>query len=590
MEKEYALGKWDLSGLAPSHGSAMFEQRLEEIDGEVFCFEKKRSSLRNDISSKVLYDILHLYEEIVEDTSRIGHYAHLLFSSDTSNPKALSLVARIDNINAKIANRTMFLELWWKKGIDQKNAERLLKDAGNLENYLTRQRKLAKYTLTEPEEKIINIKDTTGVGFIHKLYDQYTERFVFHITLDGKRKQLKKPELTALFHSPDPKKRRGAYRSLLKVYRQNEDVLGELYRSVVMDWKNEAVDLRGYKSPISVRNILNDIPDEAVDTLLQVCRENRDVFQRYFRQKAKMLGMRRMSRYHIYAPIDTSEVSYSFSDGVKLVLNSIRDFSPKMALLAEKVLDETHLDSELRRGKRGGAFCATASPKITPFVLANYTGKQRDVFTLAHELGHAVHSQLAADKSILVQQAPLPLAELASVFSEMMLLDNLLETDSEEEKRRLIARELDGFYATIMRQAYFTIFERDAHDAFTKAATVSEVSDIYSRNLEEQFGKAVKVTEEFKHEWTYIPHFYHTPFYTYAYSFGNLLTVSLYQMYKKEGNKFVGEYINILSAGGSKNPESLLKEAGIDIRSEEGWQGGFDYIKERTQELERLNN
>jgi oligoendopeptidase F len=201
-----------------------------------------------------------------------------------------------------------------------------------------------------------------------------------------------------------------------------------------------------------------------------------------------------------------------------------------------------------------------------------------------------VHSQLAADKSILVQQAPLPLAELASVFSEMMLLDNLLETDSEEEKRRLIARELDGFYATIMRQAYFTIFERDAHDAFTKAATVSEVSDIYSRNLEEQFGKAVKVTEEFKHEWTYIPHFYHTPFYTYAYSFGNLLTVSLYQMYKKECNKFVGDYVNILSTGGSENPESLLKEAGIDIRSEEGWQGGFDYIKERTRELERLNN
>ena len=353
--------------------------------------------------------------------------------------------------------------------------------------------------------------------------------------------------------------------------------------------ENEAVDLRGYKSPISVRNVLNDIPDEAVDTLLQVCRENRDVFQRYFRQKARMLGMRRMSRYHIYAPIDTSEVSYSFSDGVKLVLNSIRDFSPKMALLAEKVLDENHLDSELRRGKRGGAFCATASPKITPFVLVNYTGNQRDVFALAHELGHAVHSQLAADKSILVQQAPLPLAELASVFSEMMLLDNLLETDSEEEKRRLIATELDGFYATIMRQAYFTIFERDAHDAFTKAATVSEVSDIYSRNLEEQFGKAVKVTEGFKHEWTYIPHFYHTPFYTYAYSFGNLLTVSLYEMYKKEGDKFVGEHINILSAGGSENPESLLKEAGIDIRSEEGWQSGFDYIKERTQELERLN-
>ncbi|MDH5687868.1 MAG: M3 family metallopeptidase, partial [Candidatus Bathyarchaeota archaeon] len=192
--------------------------------------------------------------------------------------------------------------------------------------------------------------------------------------------------------------------------------------------------------------------------------------------------------------------------------------------------------------------------------------------------------------SVLVQQAPLPLAELASVFSEMVLLDKLLERVTQEEKRRLIARELDGLYATIVRQAYFTVFEKDAHDLIAKGATISEVSDIYHENLEEQFGGAVKVTEEFKHEWTYIPHFYHTPFYTYAYSFGNLLTVSLYQRYKKEGGRFVGDYINILSAGGSRNPESLLRECGIDIKAEECWQSGFDYIEERTQELERLSN
>jgi len=587
---EYGLGRWDLSSLAPSHESPMFEQRLKEIDEEVSNFEKKRLSLKSDISSKAFYDILHLYEEIAEDASKIGHYAHLLFSSDTSEPKALSLVAGMDDLSAKIANRTMFLELWWKKAIDRKNAERLLENAGHLENYLSRQRKLAKYTLTEPEEKIINIKDTTGTGFIRKLYDQYTERFVFRITFDGKRRQLRKPELTALFHSPDPERRKGAYKSLLRVYSGNEDVLGELYRSVVLDWKNEAIDLRGYGSPISVRNILNDIPDEAVDTLLHVCRKNRDVFQRYFRQKAKMISIKKMSRYHIYAPIDASEVNYPFSDAVKLVLNSLESFSPRIALLARKVLDENHLDSELRRGKKGGAFCATASPRITPFVLVNYTGKQRDVFTLAHELGHAVHSQLASDESILVQQAPLPLAELASVFSEMILLDKLLERVSQQEKRTLIARELDELYATIMRQAYFTIFEKDAHDLFAKGATVSEVSDIYHENLEEQFGRAVKVTEEFRHEWTYIPHFYHTPFYTYAYSFGNLLTVSLYQTYKKEGTKFVGDFISILSAGGSRNPESLLRESGIDIRAEESWQRGFDYIEERTQELERLKS
>jgi len=427
----------------------------------------------------------------------------------------------------------------------------------------------------------------TGVGFIRKLYDQYTERFVFQITVDGKKKKFLKPQIVSLFHSPDPNKRRAAYRSLLKVYGANEDVLGEIYRTVVLDWKNEAVDLRGYDSPISVRNVLNDVSDETVETLLNVCRKNRTVFQRYFKAKAKLLGMKKMSRYHIYAPISAEEKEYPFPEAVKLVLNALKGFSPEIAELAEKVLRENHLDSQVRKGKRGGAFCATASPSITPFVLVNYTGKQSDVFTLAHELGHAVHSLLAADKSILVQHAPLPLAELASIFSEMVLTERLYETASREEKVYLIARQLDDMYATIMRQAYFTVFEKDAHKTIAEGATVNEVSDIYYRNLKEQFGTALWLPENFRYEWTYIPHFYHTPFYTYAYSFGNLLTVAVYQKYLKD-RTFVNQYIEILSAGGSENPEELLKKADINVKSEQFWQTGFDYIQKRTEELEKL--
>ncbi|RJS76875.1 M3 family oligoendopeptidase [Candidatus Bathyarchaeota archaeon] len=585
--KEYSLGTWDLSCLAPHHESSAFREKLKEIEEKVDEFEKKKSLLKNDIPSEDFYGIVRLCEELSEEMSKIGHYAHLLFASDTSNPKVRSLLAKVDEFNAKIANKTLFFNLWWKKGIDEQNAQRLLRDAGQLRHYLARQRELARYALSEPEEKIINIKDVTGVGFIRKLYDQYTERFVFQITVDGKKKKFLKPQIVSLFHSPDPDKRRAAYRSLLKVYGANEDVLGEIYRTVVLDWKNEAVDLRGYDSPISVRNVLNDVSDETVETLLNVCRKNRTVFQRYFKAKAKLLGMKKMSRYHIYAPISAEEKEYPFPEAVKLVLNALKGFSPEIAELAEKVLRENHLDSQVRKGKRGGAFCATASPSITPFVLVNYTGKQSDVFTLAHELGHAVHSLLAADKSILVQHAPLPLAELASIFSEMVLTERLYETASREEKVYLIARQLDDMYATIMRQAYFTVFEKDAHKTIAEGATVNEVSDIYYRNLKEQFGTALWLPENFRYEWTYIPHFYHTPFYTYAYSFGNLLTVAVYQKYLKD-RTFVNQYIKILSAGGSENPEELLKKADINVKSEQFWQTGFDYIQKRTEELEKL--
>lgn len=585
--KEYSLGTWDLSCLAPHHESSAFREKLKEIEEKVDEFEKKKSLLKNDIPSEDFYGIVRLCEELSEEMSKIGHYAHLLFASDTSNPKVRSLLAKVDEFNAKIANKTLFFNLWWKKGIDEQNAQRLLRDAGQLRHYLARQRELARYALSEPEEKIINIKDVTGVGFIRKLYDQYTERFVFQITVDGKKKKFLKPQIISLFHSPDPNKRRAAYRSLLKVYGANEDVLGEIYRTVVLDWKNEAVDLRGYDSPISVRNVLNDVSDETVETLLNVCRKNRTVFQRYFKAKAKLLGMKKMSRYHIYAPISAEEKEYPFPEAVKLVLNALKGFSPEIAELAEKVLRENHLDSQVRKGKRGGAFCATASPSITPFVLVNYTGKQSDVFTLAHELGHAVHSLLAADKSILVQHAPLPLAELASIFSEMVLTERLYETASREEKVYLIARQLDDMYATIMRQAYFTVFEKDAHKTIAEGAAVNEVSDIYYRNLKEQFGTALWLPENFRYEWTYIPHFYHTPFYTYAYSFGNLLTVAVYQKYLKD-RTFVNQYIKILSAGGSENPEELLKKADINVKSEQFWQTGFDYIQKRTEELEKL--
>src|SRR5690606_4741203 len=297
-------------------------------------------------------------------------------------------------------------------------------------------------------------------------------------------------------------------------------------------------------------------------------------------------------RYDLYAPISTrakDSKKFTFGKAVASVLDTFGDFDPKIRSLAERVFVERHVDSEIRKAKRGGAFCYTVTPKRTPYVLLNFDGQTRDVATLAHEFGHAIHSMLASDMPIMVSHAPLPLAETASVFAEMLLNEKLAEKMKDSERRILLAEKIDDIYATTLRQAYFTLFEVDAHRAIAENnATIDAVAKIYFDNLNDQFGSSITLSSDFQWEWVYIPHFYHTPFYTYAYSFGNLLVLSLYRQYKLEGKSFVPKYLKILSAGGSRKPEELLMEAGVDISREEFWQQGFDYAKEMIQQLKSL--
>jgi len=254
------------------------------------------------------------------------------------------------------------------------------------------------------------------------------------------------------------------------------------------------------------------------------------------------------------------------------------------------VFDENHLDSEIRTGKRDGAFCYTVNPELTPWVMINYNGSARDIATLAHELGHAIHAMLADRQSVLTQQAALPLAETASVFAEMQLTDQLLKRESDPSVRReLLANALDDAYITVMRQAFFTLFEKDAHAMINDDCTVDDLTETYINNLKEHFGNAVDLAvDDFKFEWLYIPHFFHTPFYTYAYSFGQLLVLALYQQYRVEGESFIPRYLKILSYGGSESPMKILNEAGLDVASAAFWQGGFDVLDNMINELEKL--
>ena len=326
-----------------------------------------------------------------------------------------------------------------------------------------------------------------------------------------------------------------------------------------------------------------------VDLLLETCQKNRGVFQRFFKLKARRLGIPHLRRYDIYAPVGTAEKQYTFAQSAEMVFDSFTQFDPHFAELAERVFKANHLDSEVRKGKRGGAFCSTPVHNQTPWVLLNFQGKPSDVATMAHELGHAIHSQLAAKHSAFTVHASLPLAETASTFAEMMLVDRLLAEETDEGVRRdLLFSQVDDAYATIQRQAYFALFERQAHEMIANGASVDELSDTYLQTLKEQFGDAVEVGDEFRWEWVSIPHIYEVPFYVYAYAFGQLLVLSLYQQFKLEGEAFKPRYVKILSTGGSMAPVKLLAEAGIDITRAEFWQGGFDVISGLVDKLEKI--
>jgi oligoendopeptidase F len=340
---------------------------------------------------------------------------------------------------------------------------------------------------------------------------------------------------------------------------------------------------------MAVRNLTNDIPDKAVDALLDVARKNSGIFQRYFKMKAKVLGLDKLRRYDIYAPVAGAEKTFEFDSATKMVFESFNEFEPRVGELARRVFEENHVDSEVRKGKRDGAFCWSVLPDLAPWVLLNYQGRARDVATMAHELGHAIHSMLAAHHSTFTFHSSLPLAETASTFGEMMLTDRLLVEEPDEAVRRdILFKQVDDAYATIMRQSYFALFEKEAHEMVVNNASVDEISVAYFENLKEQFGDSLELSDEFKWEWVSIPHIYHTPFYVYAYSFGQLLVLSLYQQFKREGESFKPKYLKILSAGGSEAPAKILSEAGIDIESVAFWQGGFDVVDGLVKQLEEL--
>ena len=585
----YKAQRWELSDLMPSAGSPEAEAFIDTVKDRLVKFTAFRETLNNQMSTDDFLTALEQYESLNADTSTLMAYSYLWFSEDTSNQDALSFKVRMQTLTADITNNTLFFELWWKN-LDEAAVERLISASGDIHYYLANLRRYKPHTLSEVEERIINVKDVNGVKAVLTIYELMTSAYTFDLTVDGEEKNLTRGQLMAYASNPSANLRAGAYQELYRVYGEDTDVLAAIYTARVRDWTEEQIKLRNFTSPISVRNLQNDIPDPVVETLLSVIRKNAKLFQRFFQFKAGVLGVDKLRRYDLYAPLSETEKAYTFDDAVNLVDESYRAFSPELADKAMQVIKNNHLDAEVRSRKMDGAYCYGPLPRMIPWVLMNFTGKVRDVSTLAHELGHAVHAIMAKNHSVLTFHSPLPMAETASVFGEMLLTDKLLAEESDPLVRRtLISTFLDDAYATIIRQGYFTIFEQIAHKHILEGATPNQLHAIYLETLREQFGDALDISEDFQLEWTAIPHIYDRPFYCYAYAFGNLLVLGLYRKYKEIGTSFAPDYLRILAYGGSASPDHIIHEAGFDMASAEFWQGGFDLLSEMLDQLETLS-
>ncbi len=600
----YTSGPWNISELLPDTSEDSISHQLGLIESDVDDFVSRRDTLAPRMEPGDFLALMREYQRLIGRMDVVGAHAGLWFASDTQSSAVLGHRNRIQQVLTGLQNRILFFELWWKN-LDDADAERLLpgvtprppdpegcqpaSDEGDLRHYLEEQRRFKPFTLDERCEQIINTKNANGIGAVLTLYSMLTNRQEYHLEIDGEPQTMTEGEMRSLFYSADAEVRAAVYRELDGVFEQDSQILAQIYANRVRDWHTEYVELRRMPSAIAVRNLSNDIPDSAVETMLEVIRYNAPVFQEYFKLKGKWLGIEPLRRYDLYAPLATSNQLVSFNDAARTVLDTFRGFDQRFAKLAERIFAEDHLDSEIRKGKRSGAFCATVMPEFTPWVMVNYTEKMRDVTTLAHELGHAVHSMLSEHHSHLTQHPSLPLAETASVFCEMLITDHLLAEETDPVTRReLLAAAVDDVYATVMRQTFFVRFELDAHRAIMANKSADDLFDLYLENLHEQFGDSMVVAPELRYEWISIPHLFNTPFYCYAYSFGQLLVLALYRRYQQEGDAFKPGYFRLLSYGGSARPAKILGELGIDMDDADFWQGGFDVVGDMIAELKSI--
>jgi oligoendopeptidase F len=578
---------WDLDPLVDGDGEEGADRLLAEADDRAARFAQAYAGKVAQLDGPGLAAAMDELQAIVDLVGRAGSYAMLRFSVDTADPANGALLARVQERDAAIETKLVFFELEWA-ALDDARVDELLAAEGleTTRHHLRTLRRYRPHLLTEPEERLLTEKAVTGREAWTRLFSELTSALRVDLP-DAPEPVALEVALSRLF-SPDREVRRTSAEAVTVALEPGVRTRAYVFNTLLQD---KAVDdrLRSYSSWIASRNLANEASDESVQALLEAARANYDLPQRWYRLKAALLGIDRIADYDRMAAVSDEDVHVDWPDATTLVLQSFDGFSPTLGDLARRFFDERWIDAPVRPNKRGGAFCAYTTPSVHPYVMLNYTGRRRDVLTLAHELGHGLHAALARPRGPLEQHTPLTVSETASVFGETLVFRRLLDEAATPASRlALLAENIEGSIATVFRQTAMNRFEELAHTARRNDGelSVERFGELWHQSQAEMLGDAVEITDGYRLWWSYVPHFIGTPGYVYAYAYGQLLALSVYRRYLEEGEGFVARYLELLEAGGSRSPEELAAIAGLDLEDPSFWAQGLELVREQLEAAE----
>jgi oligoendopeptidase F len=577
---------WDLSDLYSGGDDPRIEQDVEETEAAAAAFRERYYERVAELTPVELREAIEERERIESIFTRAIYFAHLQFSTDMNDSPRGALVAKLTEKGAAIDTQLLFfgLELAALEG-EQAEAFISSDELEHWRHWLRTIRKFRPYLLSEAEEKILTEKSVSGFAAWDRLYDELLG--AIKVDLDGN--EVNFEEAMSKLHAADRDLRRRASEAITVALGPGLRTRTFIFNTIAVD---KSIDdrLRGYASWISARNLANDTTDEAVEALIDAVVGRYDVVQRYYRLKAKLLGLDRLSFYDRMAPLAEDAEQVEWSEAKTLVLDAFSDFSSETGDIIERFFAESWIDAPPRDGKRPGAFCATNVPGVHPYVFMNYTGDRRSVLTLAHELGHGLHGYLAQPLGLFNASSPLTTAETASVFGEALTFKRLLAIEEDPQRRlNLLAGRIEDSIGTVYRQIALNRFEHAVHTSRREEGELSpeKFEELWLDSQLKLFGDSVD-TDGYATWWSYIPHFIGTPGYVYAYSYGFLFALSIFRKYELEGDSMVEPYLDVLRAGGSKTPEELAEMVGLDLTDRRIWDAGIDALAVELDEAEAL--
>jgi oligoendopeptidase F len=582
---------WDLGSLYRSVDDPAIEADLDHADALADLFAGRWRGQIVTASAMELSQAIVAYEELQEVGLKPYFYAELLFYADSLSSSHQALLARIRERFSLIGEKLIFFELDILQ-IETAAFRRLVAQAAlrPWSHYLEQLRKSAPYSLSEEVEQALTRKDLTGKEGFVQLFDELTSSFSFSFTRPGEEtpSDLSGEELLSyLYHSED-RVREAAFSIFLNKHREHALVLTSCFNNLLLDHEREG-DLRGYPEPMTPTHLSSETEPFMVEQMMRVSERNYPLARDYYRLKQQLLGLDRMKNTDLYAPLPGSEQRFSFTEAQSLIMDAFSDFSPQLSDCARLFFSEKRIDAPTAAGKSGGAFCMGMLPGLPPYIMLNFTGNLRDLSTLAHELGHGVHFSLSQGQRLSQYNAPLPLAETASVFGEMLLTRRLLEQGDRQMKIELLCARIEEVIATSFRQNVLTRFELAAHRLRgEKLLSTEDYCELWWRENRKLLGEDIEMIEPYRYGWSYISHFVHSRFYCYSYVFGELLVLSLYRQYQQQGDAFVAKYLELLKAGGSASPQALLEPFGVDLNDPAFWQQGYDLLAEMIEQLKQL--